>query len=60
MKIGNSRLKGGSKLAGRLNIFNVCNSNTVTDIVRLSGSQFQFPRAIMDARIFEFSVTYQF
>ena len=54
------KLAGSHKVSGRLNIFNAFNANTVTNLVRLSGASFLLPRAIMDARIFEFSATYQF
>jgi hypothetical protein len=54
------KLGGSRKIAARVNIFNALNENTVTNVVRLSGANFLLPRAILDARIFEFGATYQF
>ena len=36
------------------------NSNTVLDVTRLSGPNFNKPTVIMDPRIWEFSTTYSF
>jgi hypothetical protein len=54
------RLTKGQKVSGRVNIFNVLNRNTVTDVVRLSGTSFLKPTSIMPPRLVEFSASYQF
>jgi hypothetical protein len=50
----------GQKLAVRANIFNFLNSNTVLDVTRLSGPNFNRPSSIMDPRIVEVGFTYSF
>jgi hypothetical protein len=54
------KLTAGHKLAVRFNVFNFLNSNTVTDLVKLSGARFGLPTEIMPPRIAEFSTTYSF
>jgi hypothetical protein len=54
------KVGGSQRLTARLNIFNVFNANTVTDVVRLSGANFLKPTAIMAPRIMEISGSYQF
>jgi carboxypeptidase family protein len=48
------------RLAIRANVFNITNSNTILDVTRLSGPNFDKPTAIMQPRIWEFSTTYSF
>jgi hypothetical protein len=50
----------GQKVSARLNIFNVFNANTVTDVIRQSGVNFLKPTSIMAPRIMEISASYQF
>ena len=50
----------GQKVAIRANAFNVLNSNTVLDVTRLSGPNFNKPTVIMEPRIWEFSTTFSF
>jgi len=47
-------------VSARLNIFNVFNANTVTDVIRQSGVNFLKPISIMAPRIMEISASYQF
>ena len=54
------KLVKGQRLAVRTNVFNIINANTVIDVTRLSGPNFNKPTVIMDPRIFEFSTTYSF
>jgi hypothetical protein len=56
----NFKLMKGQRLAVRANAFNIINANTVLDITRLSGPNFNKPTVIMDPRIWEFSTTYSF
>jgi carboxypeptidase family protein len=51
---------GGQKLAGRVNLFNALNRNTVTALTVLSGPNFLRPTAILPPRTLEFSATYTF
>jgi carboxypeptidase family protein len=48
------------KVSARLNIFNVFNANTITDVIRQSGPTFLRPTSIMAPRIMEISASYQF
>jgi len=50
----------GQRFAARVNMFNILNGNTVLDVTRLSGPNFNKPTVIMEPRIMEFSVTYSF
>jgi hypothetical protein len=50
----------GRKLAPRVNIYNVLNSNTVTGWNTLSGSRYLLPSTIVRPRIVEFAATYTF
>jgi Carboxypeptidase regulatory-like domain len=50
----------GQKLAVRSNIFNILNDNTILEITRLSGPNFDRPTTVMDARIVEIGFTYSF
>jgi hypothetical protein len=43
-----------------MNIFNLLNKNTVTDLNRQSSATFGLPTAILPPRLFEFSASYQF
>jgi carboxypeptidase family protein len=56
----NFKLNKGQRLAVRANAFNIINANTVLDVTRLSGPNFNKPTVIMDPRIWEFSTTYSF
>ena len=56
----NFKLNKGQRLAVRANAFNIINANTVLDITRQSGPNFNKPTVIMDPRIWEFSTTYSF
>jgi len=53
-------LTHGQKLAARANIFNILNANTVLEITRLSGPNFNRPTTVMDPRIIEIGFTYSF
>ncbi len=53
-------LSAGQKVAARINMFNALNANTVLDVTRLSGPQFNRPTSIMPPRITELSFTYSF
>ena len=53
-------MPANQKLALRANIFNILNSNTVLDVTRLSGPNFNRPSVIMDPRIVEIGFTYSF
>jgi len=53
-------LMKNQRFAVRANAFNVMNSNTVLDITKLSGPNFNKPTVIMEPRIMEFSMTYSF
>jgi hypothetical protein len=48
------------KLALRLNVYNLLNSNTVTSLTQLSGPNFLLPSAILPSRLLEFGVAYRF
>ena len=48
------------KVALRVNIYNLLNSNTVTSLTQLSGPNFLLPSAILPARLLEFGVAYRF
>jgi len=50
----------GQKVSVRANAFNVLNSNTVLEVTRQSGPNFNKPTTIMEPRIMEFSMTYSF
>jgi hypothetical protein len=50
----------GQSVSLRANAFNVLNRNTVLEITRLSGPNFNKPTTIMEPRIMEFSMTYSF
>jgi hypothetical protein len=50
----------GQKVSARLNVFNLFNANTVTDVIRQSGPTFLRPTSIMAPRIMEVSASYQF
>lgn len=54
------KLAKGQSLAVRANSFNILNSNTVLDVTRLSGPNFNKPTVIMEPRIWEFSTTFSF
>jgi hypothetical protein len=54
------RLRKTHRVSVRLNIFNLLNANTVTDLVRQSGPNFLKPTSIMAPRIMEVSASYQF
>jgi hypothetical protein len=56
----NFKLMNRQRLAVRANAFNIINANTVLDVTRLSGPNFNKPTVIMDPRIWEFSTTYSF
>jgi hypothetical protein len=56
----NVNMPHGQKAAIRANIFNILNDNTVLDVTRLSGPNFNKPSSIMDARIIELGFTYSF
>ncbi len=56
----NVKMPHGQKGAARLNIFNILNDNTVLDVTRLSGPNFNRPTSIMDPRLIELSFTYSF
>ncbi|MFN7982862.1 MAG: hypothetical protein U0Q11_13460 [Vicinamibacterales bacterium] len=56
----NVNLTHGQKMSLRANIFNILNANTVLDVTRLSGPNFNKPSSIMDARIIEVGATYSF
>jgi hypothetical protein len=56
----NITLMKGHKVSVRANIFNFLNSNTVLDVTRLSGPNFNRPNDIMPARITEVGFTYSF
>jgi hypothetical protein len=56
----NFNLMKGQKLSLRANIFNILNDNTVLDVTRLSGPNFNRPSSIMDPRITEIGFTYSF
>jgi len=56
----NIGLTHGQKMSLRANIFNILNSNTVLDVTRLSGPNFNKPSSIMDPRIIEVGATYSF
>ena len=40
--------------------FNIINANTILNVTRLSGVNFNKPTSVMDPRIWEFSTTYSF
>ncbi len=48
------------KLAVRANIFNILNDNTILDVTRLSGPNFNRPSDVMAPRIAELGFTYSF
>jgi hypothetical protein len=48
------------KLAVRLNVYNLLNSNTLTSLTQLSGPNFLLPSAILPSRLLEFGVAYRF
>jgi hypothetical protein len=48
------------KVALRVNVYNLLNSNTVTGLTQLSGPNFLLPSAILPARLLEFGVAYRF
>jgi hypothetical protein len=50
----------GHKVTARMNIFNLLNANTVTDLTRQSGTTFLLPTNILPPRLVEFSASYQF
>jgi hypothetical protein len=50
----------GQKFAVRANAFNVLNANTVLEVTRVSGPNFNKPTIVMEPRIMEFSMTYSF
>jgi len=54
------RLPRGQRVIGRINVFNVMNTSTVTAVNVRSGSTFLRPSAIMPPRILEFGVSYAF
>ena len=54
------KLAKSQKVSARLNIFNILNANTVTDLIRQSGVNFLKPTSIMVPRIMEVSASYQF
>jgi len=54
------KLAKSQKVSARLNIFNLLNANTVTDLIRQSGVNFLKPTSIMAPRIMEVSASYQF
>ncbi len=51
---------GSRKLAGRVNVFNAMNINTVTGQIVQSGANFLSPTGIVTGRTIEFSGTYSF
>jgi hypothetical protein len=53
-------LTARQKVAVRVNVFNVLNSNDVLDVTRLSGPNFLRPTSIMPPRIAEFGLSYSF
>ena len=53
-------LTKGQKVAVRANAFNLLNANTVLEVTRLSGPNFNKPTIVMEPRIMEFSMTYSF
>jgi hypothetical protein len=53
-------LMRGHRVALRANIFNILNDNTVLDVTRLSGPNFNRPSSIMDPRVVEIGFTYSF
>jgi hypothetical protein len=48
------------KVALRLNIYNLLNSNTLTSLTQLSGPNFLRPSTILPARLVEVGVAYRF
>jgi hypothetical protein len=54
------RLTPQQRVSLRLNVFNATNINAVTNLVQLSGPNFERPTAIVQPRIAEFAVQYTF
>lgn len=54
------RVGPSQKLAGRVNMFNLTNINTVTGQIQQSGATFRRPTGIVTGRTIEFSGTYSF
>jgi hypothetical protein len=51
---------GGRKVVGRVNLYNLLNSNTVTGQTTLSGTQFGRPTSILGPRVVEFSAQFSY
>ena len=54
------KLATDRKMSVRMNVFNLLNKNTVTDLNRQSSATFALPTAILPPRLFEFSASFQF
>ncbi len=54
------KIAADHKVSIRMNVFNLLNKNTVTDLNRQSSATFALPTAILPPRLFEFSASYQF
>jgi hypothetical protein len=50
----------GQRVSARVNIFNLLNANTVTDLNRQSSATFGLPTTILPPRLVEFSASYRF
>jgi Carboxypeptidase regulatory-like domain len=54
------KVTGEQKVSLRMNVFNLLNKNTVTDLNRQSSATFGLPTAILPPRLVEFSASYSF
>jgi outer membrane receptor protein involved in Fe transport len=54
------RLVGGHKVTGRIDVFNLTNTNVSTSVTSQSGASFGLPTSIMPPRIAVFSLSYTF